>query len=600
MFVCDAVNSTIHMLTYTDDGYTIGESFHGPFKGSVLLASTSDAVFAIDCDACKVAVFDWNGIFNREFDARMNGGPMKPAAIAVSQGLGLLALCDSSKCSVSAFSLEGKLRRFWGSEGNQKGQFVRPSGIAIDESALQVIVADTGNDRIQAFDCESLGTIVWILDIGVSAPSFVATGANHLLWGEAEGIRRYRLRDEEMDRSEGSSCEEAKQASSVHDIPVAKQSRKQKQPRTRHQERSSPHHERQRRAARQKGTRNQKKKRDNTKVAKNMVDGQHSKVESDHKDLRTLQDELTMLEEMEAESATKLETLIRKQVDLDSELSVLNELQGTFESEIALSRLNLRDASNTSHPILKLASAEDVSGCTDKLALEEKHLELKILQKNAAKELPELEETVIFKAQQVESLEEELSALRQQLNALPKTDKLGSSELTIELESHRATIMEQEKSQTDLTMVHDEVVKEKVKQKEIIYGQLQAASDTLRRSRQEAKKLTLRCEILGNKAIELEKALSELESVTRGNGEKSMREVLESSFAKVDKTNGGKLDAEGIVEAYRLVGEEFPAYQEILKAVDSFAVSKYLDIAGFETHMMELDQFIDAFYDITS
>jgi DNA-binding beta-propeller fold protein YncE len=51
---------------------------------------------------------------------------------------------------IQKFTSDGEFLVSWGSEGTADGQFNRPEGVDVDPFG-RVLVADTGNNRIQIF-----------------------------------------------------------------------------------------------------------------------------------------------------------------------------------------------------------------------------------------------------------------------------------------------------------------------------------------------------------------------------------------------------------------------------------------------------------------
>ena len=72
-------------------------------------------------------------------------------------------LMHESKCSMLT---DGKFITSWGSSGSGQGQFIAPTGIAVDLKTGNVYVSDTGNNRIDKFTPDgkfmmSFGSFVW-------------------------------------------------------------------------------------------------------------------------------------------------------------------------------------------------------------------------------------------------------------------------------------------------------------------------------------------------------------------------------------------------------------------------------------------------------
>jgi DNA-binding beta-propeller fold protein YncE len=74
----------------------------------------------------------------------------KPSGIA-SDNIGNVYVADSGNDRIQAFDPNGNFLTTWGSFAGGDGQFSYPTGLAIDSSG-NIFVVDTGNDRIQKFD----------------------------------------------------------------------------------------------------------------------------------------------------------------------------------------------------------------------------------------------------------------------------------------------------------------------------------------------------------------------------------------------------------------------------------------------------------------
>lgn len=59
----------------------------------------------------------------------------------------------------------------FGGTGSQKGQFLRPSSVAVNDTTGDVYVADPGNKRIQRFDADGNFTSMWGLNVDATDPS---------------------------------------------------------------------------------------------------------------------------------------------------------------------------------------------------------------------------------------------------------------------------------------------------------------------------------------------------------------------------------------------------------------------------------------------
>ena len=84
----------------------------------------------------------------------------------------------------------------FGASGNDKGEFNRPSGIAVDRDG-DVYLADWGNDRIQIFDSEGRYVEKFLGDAGLSVSARQYVLANTITlrlreMADLEATRRFR------------------------------------------------------------------------------------------------------------------------------------------------------------------------------------------------------------------------------------------------------------------------------------------------------------------------------------------------------------------------------------------------------------------------
>jgi tripartite motif-containing protein 71 len=92
-----------------------------------------------------------------------------PSGIAVDGSADVYAV-DNGAANVAVLDLNGNFQTTFGSYGTGNGQFISPTGVATDKPGSRVYVADSGNNRIQAFT--GYGTT----HFAVSAPSSASAG----------------------------------------------------------------------------------------------------------------------------------------------------------------------------------------------------------------------------------------------------------------------------------------------------------------------------------------------------------------------------------------------------------------------------------------
>lgn len=150
LYVCDSKNNRIQKIG--PDGKLVtswgGEgSDPGQFKDPYGISLGSDGfVYVADTWNHRVQKFDLNGKFVKQWQ----GGFWGPRGIAVSPDGKHVYVTDTGNKRVVHFDNEGNQIGAWGSDGSKQGQLIEPVGIVVNPEG-KVIVADTGNRRVQVF-----------------------------------------------------------------------------------------------------------------------------------------------------------------------------------------------------------------------------------------------------------------------------------------------------------------------------------------------------------------------------------------------------------------------------------------------------------------
>ncbi len=150
-----AVNGVI---TFTDLAAVNGPQIEGAqiaFKATGLAEVLSAMVtLPVNTDfEVDNYLFAWgsNGSAESQFD--------KPNKMAVDTA-GNVYVADTNNNRIQKFSTEGAYLTQWGSAGSADGEFSTPHGVAVDGKG-NVYVADTGNNRIQKFSTEGVYLTQW-------------------------------------------------------------------------------------------------------------------------------------------------------------------------------------------------------------------------------------------------------------------------------------------------------------------------------------------------------------------------------------------------------------------------------------------------------
>jgi hypothetical protein len=117
------------------------------------------------CSAATCSVTTASGNIDGQF--------LLPAGITV--GAGIIYVVDSSNRRIQFYDLTG-FKRTFGSGGIAVGQLSTPTGAALDTVRSEVVIADTGNNRLQRFDALGNVTRVWGPDVRMTSSRGEAPG----------------------------------------------------------------------------------------------------------------------------------------------------------------------------------------------------------------------------------------------------------------------------------------------------------------------------------------------------------------------------------------------------------------------------------------
>lgn len=94
-----------------------------------------------------------------------------PVSVAVD-GSGRVYVSDFGANRIDRFAPNGTFQLAWGSAGNGVAQFAHPAGVAWNRVTNQLIVADGGNGRLEAFDAD--GHFAWATSGAPGDPSYLS------------------------------------------------------------------------------------------------------------------------------------------------------------------------------------------------------------------------------------------------------------------------------------------------------------------------------------------------------------------------------------------------------------------------------------------
>jgi sugar lactone lactonase YvrE len=137
------------------------------YEPEAVAVDPSGYVYVAESGGCRVQKFTSTGTFVTKWGERGSGDGMfyYPGGIAADTA-GYIYVADGWNNRVQKFNSTGGFIAKWGRDGGQgssgegDGEFDYPRGIAVD-TAGNVFVADTGNDRVQKFDSNGTFIMKW-------------------------------------------------------------------------------------------------------------------------------------------------------------------------------------------------------------------------------------------------------------------------------------------------------------------------------------------------------------------------------------------------------------------------------------------------------
>lgn len=121
------------------------------YPRAMAIDSQRERIYVIDKTA-RVQRFGLDGTFETGWTMpRFANG--KPTGIAIDSG-GRVVVADTHEHRIAIFSADGELKESFGSYGEEAGQFVYPTDVAMASDGTWFVSEYGGNDRVQLFDAD--------------------------------------------------------------------------------------------------------------------------------------------------------------------------------------------------------------------------------------------------------------------------------------------------------------------------------------------------------------------------------------------------------------------------------------------------------------
>jgi DNA-binding beta-propeller fold protein YncE len=147
LHVYNASNGTLIRSIGNGQGSDIGQ-LNSP---AGLTISKDGRVFVCDYYNKRIQSFDLQtGAYKSHFDVESN-----PVSIVQSLDGSRLFISLPNSSQVREYSIDGQLIGQFGSKGDQFGQLMKPTGLAVDKTGTQLFVADRAMSRVTKFDVAS-------------------------------------------------------------------------------------------------------------------------------------------------------------------------------------------------------------------------------------------------------------------------------------------------------------------------------------------------------------------------------------------------------------------------------------------------------------
>lgn len=154
VYIVDSGNHRIQI--FDDDGdfeFKVGKEGieKGTFRGPIGIdVDSSGRFYVADAGNNRVQIFDRSGKFLTSFDVTRKDRLIRPVDICVNEDERLIYVSGNTNHRVMAFTIGGHLKRSWGGDGVELGEFRYPATMALLPDK-RIGVVDVLNSRVQVF-----------------------------------------------------------------------------------------------------------------------------------------------------------------------------------------------------------------------------------------------------------------------------------------------------------------------------------------------------------------------------------------------------------------------------------------------------------------